>query len=286
MAKRRCWGIYRERPHSPGRVDDDAAILDAVAVALPDYDLVAEVLPAGAAGAAFASPGAGIFAMCEQDGIIRRLAEAAQAGVPVVNTPQAVRNTYRRRTAELFALWSVPSPVSRIVDTRAPAAAPGTPVWIKRPDFHATQTGDVVFADSDAQWRSALAGFAKRGIDAVVVQAHIPGDLVKFYGVAGGGADPAWFHWFYHKDQRLAGHPFTREALQRAAFAAAGALGAEVFGGDAIVGADGAPQIIDLNAWPSFALCRAEAAAAIARHLARAFAAARLDSPFAASEME
>jgi hypothetical protein len=270
MMPRRCWGIYRERPHSPGRVDDDAAILEAVAAALVDHDIAAELVPADAADAAFAAPGSGIFAMCEGEGILGRLADAVRSGVPVVNAPQAVGNTYRRRTTELFARRRVPSPASRIVAARASAAAPGTPVWVKRPDFHATQEADVLFAGSDAEWRSALARFAERGIDTVVVQDHVPGDLVKFYGIAGGG-DPPWFHYFYHKDQELAGHPFTRERLQRAAFGAADALGVEIFGGDAIVGADGRPQIIDLNAWPSFALCRAEAAPAIARHLARAF---------------
>jgi hypothetical protein len=89
--------------------------------------------------------------------------------------------------------------------------------------------------------------------------------------VAGSEAAPRWFHFFYHKDQKLAGHAFGPDALQDAAFRAAGALGVEIFGGDAIVGPDGRPLVIDLNAWPSFALCRAEAAAAIARHLACAF---------------
>ena len=206
--------------------------------------------------------------------------------MPVVNGPQAVRNTYRKLTVALFALHGVPSPASRIVDTCGRGAAPRTPVWVKRPDFHATQDADVVFAGSDAEWRSALAGFAQRGIDAVVVQHHLPGDLVKFYGITGGGADPAWFHWFYHRDQQLAAHPFTRDALQSAAFTAAGALGVDIFGGDAIVGADGQPQIIDLNAWPSFALCRTEAAAAIARRLARAFAPGASISRFADFETE
>src|SRR5206468_12802593 len=80
-----------------------------------------------------------------------------------------------------------------------------------------------------------------------------------------------WFHSFYHKDQILGGHEFEPRRLQRAAFAAASAIGLAVFGGDAIVGADGRPLVIDINAWPSFALCRDAAAAAIARYLAHVF---------------
>ncbi|MDB5694277.1 MAG: uncharacterized protein JWO81_3340 [Alphaproteobacteria bacterium] len=266
-----CWGIYREPSHSPGRIDDDAGIMDAVAAALADHDLVATLLPPEAADAAFAAPAAGIFAMCEREAILARLDDAVGSGIPVVNAPEAVRNTYRRRTVERFRLGGVPSPASRIVPAAAPGPAPASQVWVKRPDFHATQAADVVFAGSDDEWRAALAGFVDRGIHEVVVQAHVPGDLVKFYGVVGSENQPRWFHWFYHRDQELAGHAFSLDALRNAAFRAAGALGVEIFGGDAIVGPDGRPLVIDLNAWPSFALCRTEAAAAIARHLACTF---------------
>jgi len=45
----------------------------------------------------------------------------------------------------------------------------------------------------------------------------------------------------------------------------------EIFGGDAIIRADGEPVIIDLNAWPSYARYRDRAAQAIANHLADRF---------------
>jgi len=50
------------------------------------------------------------------------------------------------------------------------------------------------------------------------------------------------------------------------------ALGLEVYGGDAIVSQDGAISVIDLNAWPSFALFRPVAAGHIATLLAARFA--------------
>ena len=46
-----------------------------------------------------------------------------------------------------------------------------------------------------------------------VLQPHVDGDLIKFYGIGpGGGAhgEPPWFRWFYHKDQQLSGHAFDR----------------------------------------------------------------------------
>jgi len=57
--------------------------------------------------------------------------------------------------------------------------------------------------------------------------------------------------------------------------AAATALGLEIYGGDAIASADGSLQLLDLNAWPSFALYRDEAAPVIASYLALRFGARR-----------
>jgi len=52
---------------------------------------------------------------------------------------------------------------------------------------------------------------------------------------------------------------------------AAGALGLEIYGGDCIATAAGKLVLIDLNAWPSFALFREEAASAIAAYLSVRF---------------
>ena len=69
----------------------------------------------------------------------------------------------------------------------------------------------------------------------------------------------------------LSRYPFDAAVLETAARKAAAALQLEVWGGDAIVGPDGAPVVIDLNAWPSFALYRDRAADAIAARLAARF---------------
>jgi hypothetical protein len=118
-----------------------------------------------------------------------------------------------------------------------------------------------------------LHGFAVRGIPFVVAQEHVPGDLVKFYGVRTAAVPvPAnWFEWFYHRDKGMQGYPFDAASLRRAAFGAAAALGLEFFGGDAIIQVNGEPTIIDINAWPSYALYRDSAAQAIANHLTERF---------------
>ena len=94
-----------------------------------------------------------------------------------------------------------------------------------------------------------------RGIPFVVAQEHVAGDLVKFYGVRNGAAamDANWFEWFYHRDKGMLGHSFEVSRLRQVSFGAAAALGLEIFGGDAIIQANGEPMIIDLNAWPSYA---------------------------------
>ncbi len=117
-----------------------------------------------------------------------------------------------------------------------------------------------------------------RYIARAVLQPHVEGDLIKFYGIGAGGGphrEPPWFRWFYHKDQKLAGHPMDQRALARLVRRAASALGLEVYGGDAIATATGDLVLLDVNAWPSFALYRDEASAAIASYLALRFSGGR-----------
>ncbi|HEY7377054.1 MAG TPA: hypothetical protein VH542_00060, partial [Steroidobacteraceae bacterium] len=51
------------------------------------------------------------------------------------------------------------------------------------------------------------------------------------------------------------------------AYAAARAVGLEIFGGDVAFPTPDSPTLIDLNDWPSFAPVRVAAAAAIAAHI-------------------
>jgi hypothetical protein len=269
MAKA-CRGIYREPDHSPGRVDDDRAIMDCVGEALTLRGFSVELVEVDAA---FDTRCANIFAMCERGAVLDRLADAQTAGSVVVNLPSAIRNTYRHRMIELFSKHHVASPASHVVASSAKGLPPAAAVWVKRYDFHATQPSDVIYAASEAGWHEALDRFAKRGIPFIIAQEHVAGDLVKFYGVRSetSPAPDNWFEWFYHRDKGMLGHCFEVLRLREAAFDAAAALGLEVFGGDAVIREDGRPMIIDINAWPSYARYRARAAQAIADHLAQRF---------------
>jgi hypothetical protein len=273
-----CWGLFREREHSPGRESDDAEILRLTGKHLETYGIQVD-LRAPEDLVATEVPPDGVFFMCERMEALGTLLAWQERGVRLVNAPLAVLNTYRERMIAQLREANVAFVPSRLVTTSDADVATGLPVWVKRADVHNTQDGDVVFAETEAAVAAALAGLAARGIEGAVLQPHVAGDLVKFYGVGpgGGGPDggPPWFRWFYHKDQHLSGHALDAGRLARLVREAATALGLEIYGGDAIASADGGLQLLDLNAWPSFALYRDEAAPVIASYLALRFGARR-----------
>ena len=274
MNRSTCWGIFREKAHSPGRESDDAEILRLTAAQLEARGFRVELKDPDDLGAAAGARPSYVFLMCERPAVMRELRAWETAGARLVNSPQAVLNTYREQMIAQFAEANVPFIPSRLVATAGEGDPGPFPVWVKRADVHNTQEGDVVFATSPEALEGALAGLAERGIARAVLQQHVEGDLIKFYGVGPGGGhrgEPPWFRWCYHKDQRLAGHAFDQTRLAKLVRRAAGALGLEIYGGDVIVTPAGQLVLLDLNAWPSFALYRDEAAPAIAGYLALRF---------------
>lgn len=272
------WGIYREQQHSPGREFDDAEILRLVAKHVEAAGCRVHLkTPEDLRGANDPSPSL-VFLMCERIEVLGLLEPLEMKGIPHVNPLQAVLNTYRDRMIPLLAASAIPIPKSRIISSNSsdpdhPSPQPPTdpfPIWIKRADVHNTQSGDVELVLSPEELRITLASLHGRGISRVVLQQHIPGDLIKFYGIGKPLAShrkDVWFQWFYHRDQELARYPFSEEALQTLTQQAASAIGLEVYGGDAIVTPAGEFFLIDINAWPSFALFREEAAPRIAEWL-------------------
>jgi hypothetical protein len=262
------WGIYRELAHSPGRENDDARILSRTAQELGKLGLDVALKTPEEVLESREAPPAYVFGMCEKTGILARLTAWEEEGVVVVNSPEGVLNTYRDRTTALFVKARVPYPRTAVVSTERPADGPDSfpACWVKRADVHCTEPGDVVHANRPDAVHDALEALRNRGIRAAALQDHVEGDLIKFYGVG-----DSWFVWFYHRDQELKRHQFDEAELQRAARLGARALVLDVWGGDAIATADGRVVLIDLNAWPSFALYRDEAAPKIAEHLAARF---------------
>jgi hypothetical protein len=271
-------GIYREIEHSPGRVADDAAILEAAGRRLEEGGVAVEYLRPGEITDRAELP-ALAFAMVEGRSALGELEKWERRGVTVVNRPKAIAHTHRESMIPLLEQRRIPVPESRLLDCAAPV--PGgrendrlfAACWVKPATEHKTREGDVLFASDASCVRDALTRLRERGQPRAIVERHVEGDLVKFYGVsaangAGEAATPAWFEWFHPRERPAAGHAVDTELLRAHASRAAGALGLDVWGGDAIVTPAGAIFLIDINAWPSFALYREAAADQIGAHLA------------------
>ncbi len=274
MRRASCWGIFRERTHSPGREYDDAEILRLTGKHLEAKGFEVILKIPEEVSEPMGGPLPFVFLMCERREVLDQLRSWEMRGVRQVNSPLAVLNTYRERMIARFEEASVPFIQSQIISTAVPYGHAPRPVWVKRADVHNTQEGDVVFAPTEGAFREALRGLAERGIPRAVIQEHVEGDLIKFYGIgnrAGRDGGPLWFRCFYHADQKVAGYLFDPPRLARLVRRAAAALGLEVYGGDAIATVTGDLVLLDLNAWPSFARYRDEAAACIASYLARHF---------------
>jgi len=274
-------GVARHSEFSPNHIGNDRAILEAVAARLAAAGCEVSVCDETALAALpdKTLPGV-IFHMARRPDTLSRLARLEAGGCTVVNSARGVRNCSRETMTRLLIAHGIPHPASRCLSTARPGRftadaglAALLPGWLKRGDFHAVHREDVSYARTPAEADGLLAEYALRGIRRVVVNEHLHGDLVKFYGVEGSG----FFHWFYPME---AGHskfgceaqndalchvPFAADALQRLCDRAARTLEVRIYGGDCIVAADGTFRIIDFNDWPSFAPCRDAAAPHIAR---------------------
>lgn len=219
-----------------------------------------------------------IVNMCRERGSIAKLQELEDAGRLVINGGHAIENCTRERMTRLLLGNGIPYPDSLMVDTdedvtKALREAGFQSCWIKRGDFHAMHKEDVSYCRHAEEAQEVLKEYFYRGIKRAVINRHLVGDLIKFYGVAG----QPFFFWFYPFE---AGHskygleavngaarhlPFDEAHLREICDRAAKVTGVTIYGGDAIVDADGSVRIIDFNDWPSFAPCRAEAAPWIAK---------------------
>ncbi|MBI4514676.1 MAG: hypothetical protein HY699_02520 [Deltaproteobacteria bacterium] len=259
-------GIARERVFSPGKVNADRLILEAVAAALQRGGHAVQVVSADDELTAPARDTT-VFTMAQGERALATLRQWECAGVRVINSVAAVLNCHRHRMVEHFRQAGIAAPETIELGTSAaglqwPSWLDGDGGWLKRGDVHATESGDVVLVRGAAAAAAAVAQLRQRGIARAVLQRHVAGPVIKFYAVADG-----WLAYYPALATPLQLTAAQLLELRALAAAAAGALGVEVYGGDCVACAGGGFQLIDLNDWPSYAPCRAVAADVIAAHL-------------------
>lgn len=295
-------GIQRDASASPNRETADAAIFEAVAKRLeaagaivtrltdeqflnafpddnPTYDPSMDALVTHANG---------IFTMsrnlqtCVMLDIVERCYHIpcvnSGSGITTCSDRQQIYNRFHQTALRQPPTWfgslykerwpNDPVDAYELLDTLP------YPIWIKRSLEHSQTPDDIIFASNEAEAHKALDAFVCRKIDEVAFSAHVQGDLIKFYGVAGEG----FFEWRYATEApdkfgldntSVTPHhyPFNAKALQEQCETVATCIGVPVYGGDAIIEADGQCTLLDFNDWPSFSCCREAAAEAIAHYM-------------------
>lgn len=270
-------GIRRDPRFSPQHEANDEAIFRLTAEALRTHGCTVQEYTEADLWADRVSADA-VFGMARDPRSIRRLQRMEDGGLPVINSGYGIANCGREPMTRLLTEAALPHPRSLILPTAddpvpALASAAIDACWVKRADGHMVGAGDVTFAPDHEVARKAFRTLSRRGIHMAVVNEHLTGDLVKFYGVAG----TDFFYAFYPTAMRhgkfgleqvngaARGITYDADALRTTCDRAARVLGLRVYGGDCIVSdTDGLVRLIDFNDWPSFAPCREAAAPFIA----------------------
>lgn len=282
MSRIKIAAVSRAGEFSPNHIGNDAAILHAVVEQLrrrgcevnmynEEQFLLSDVEEEV------------ILNMCREQESLAKLKELEDQGRLVINSGYAIDNCTRERMTRLLLSNQIPYPDSLMVDTNSDARAElerggYDRCWVKRGEFHAKHKEDVTYCRHREEVQDVLHEFFYRGIKRAVINRHLDGDLVKFYGLR----DGSFFYWFYpleghhskYGDELINGMPkhlkIDEDYFHEICRQAAEVTGVDIYGGDVIVGEDGSISIIDFNDWPSFAPCRQEAAPVIARYVLNA----------------
>lgn len=282
MAEIKIAGVMRAGAYSPNHIGNDAAIFNATADHLRkrgfevsiyseqqfvESDIREEV----------------VLNMCREQASIGKLIALEEEGRLVINSGIGIENCTRERMTRLLLGNGIPYPESLIVNTNEDVRndlrqAGFDQCWIKRGDFHAMHKEDVSYCRHIEEAQEMLHEYFFRGIGRAVINKHLNGDLVKFYGVR----DEPFFYWFYPFDEghskygheaingKSHGFPFDEDELRSLCQRASEIMDVRIYGGDCIVADDGSMSIIDFNDWPSFAPCRDKGSLAIAKCVVKA----------------
>ena len=263
--------IQRAACYSPNSEEKDLAILQEVGCFFDDVNIVGEgefvenfstynqLISAESVG--FVNEYYHIISMARSPKALDCLEQLEQRGIRVLNSSVGVRACQRSNVDKVMRENHLPLPPDKGDDG----------YWVKRADAAAQSKEDVCFCHDWAEVEKIKSTFVQRGITDIVMQAHVKGDVVKFYGVEGTN----FFRYYYSGDDtetkfgdeerngKPQYYPFSSSDLQADVEKLACLLQTPIYGGDAIIQEDGNYVIIDFNDFPSFSKCRKEAAKAI-----------------------
>lgn len=274
--------IYRATEFSPNNVEKDAAILEAVQArlllaghavcAIHEEDLTDRDLQSADV----------IFSMARR---LKSLILLQRSGKRVINAPEGVMHTApsRETTLDLLAAsgiaippyWSYEASSDEMFqcEEELQQLLPG---WVKAMHPKGVTSEDVSYVNTPLEADTKVVELQASGYTDIVVTKHLTGPVVKVYCVMNED-DSQFLRWFlpqaegYSKfgDEKFnasAGVVVSPNEKELSSFAQkiSAAVGLIVFGFDAILTAEGALSVIDVNDWPSFSKFREEAADAIA----------------------
>ncbi len=279
MADIKIAAIMRAGAYSPNHIGNDAAILNAVTEQLRKRGCEVNIYSEEQFINGNVSEDI-IVNMCRERRSIDLLQKLEDEGRLVINSGYGIENCTRERMTRILMGHNIPYPESLMVDTdevvKGKLVKGGfSRCWIKRGDFHAMHKEDVSYVRHPEEAQEVLQEYFLRGIKRAVINKHLVGDLIKFYGVSGS----RFFYWFYPFDEghskygheaingKSQGLEFDKEKMHRICQEASDVLDVKIYGGDCIISPEGDIRIIDFNDWPSFAPCRDAAAPHIAKYI-------------------
>ncbi|MCM1319990.1 MAG: hypothetical protein NC217_06370 [Muribaculaceae bacterium] len=277
MSEIKIAGVMRAGAYSPNHIGNDANIFNATAEQLRRRGYVVNIYSEeqfrkGIMGEPV------ILNMCREAASIGLLQKYEDEGKLVINSGYGIENSTRERMTRILMSHGIPYPDSIMVNTNEAVIselkrAGIEACWVKRGDFHAMHKEDVSYCRHPQEAQDVLQEYFYRGINRAVINRHLEGDLVKFYGIAGTNFFYSFYPYFGHNEKfgldaingKPHGVPYDKEDLHATCEKAADLLDVVIYGGDCIIDHDGSYKIIDFNDWPSFAPCRREASVQIAR---------------------
>lgn len=211
-----------------------------------------------------------------------------QEKIPVLNLAESVRTVAKSRAKTLTLLRDADIPVSDWVciksglQQRVGEASWSTyefPCWIKVTREEGARSTDIRYFQSCSELETGVQErLSSQDVLEMIITPHLEGEIIKCYAVLEKDSfHPRMFRWFrplqsgYSKFGEAEAHNnalrnllIDEDELVALAQRIGKALELQIFGFDLIAQPEGQKTVIDVNDWPSFSICRADAAESIA----------------------